>query len=67
MDYNLIDCYKTVFDDLNDLTKPWTAKDAKLIDYCSSSFPEKVTLSSFQLFPQAAPYSFWGGDPTGVM
>ena len=66
VDYSLVNAYKTVFDDLNDLTKPWTAKDAKLIDEYSFSNPQEVILNSFQLFPQAAPYSFWGGDPTGV-
>lgn len=66
MNYNFINCYKTVFDDVNDLTKPWSAKDALFIDSCTSSFPVEVTLSSYELFPQATPYSFWGGDPTGV-
>lgn len=35
MYYNFINCYKTVYDDINDLGKPWTAKEALYIDECT--------------------------------
>ena len=66
MDYNLINCYKTVFNDLSDLSGPWSANKALYIDSCEPSFPQEIILDNFELFPQATPYSFWGGDPTGV-
>lgn len=45
--YNFINCYKTIFNDITDFSLQWTAKDAKYIDSCDSSYPTEFTLSSF--------------------
>lgn len=66
MQYTLINCYKTLFNDINDWSAPYTAEDSKYLDECSVSTPVQVDLSDYPLFPVNTAYSFWGGDPTGV-
>lgn len=61
--YSLVDCYKTLLNDVSDYSDTWTGMNAQWIDSCAfGSLGSEITLQNFVLSAAVAQQSVIGGS-----